>query len=195
MVLQKLHKVQRVLVRRKPNADKPRQFLDIDIAKFMVNALGWVYLVIVLNWWAKKIVRWDIALRSKTEDWKRAIDTALTREFPEGVRGCELKLISDNGSQPMSVSFMRDMATLGIEQIFTSYDNPNGNPETERMLRTIKEEFIWINEFENLEEAKEKISKWIEIDYNKLYVHSELGYLSPEEFEILYNGDLLKQAV
>jgi hypothetical protein len=30
---------------------------------------------------------------------------------------------------------MRDTATLGIEQIFTSYDNPKGNAETERMIR------------------------------------------------------------
>jgi len=37
---------------------------------------------------------------------------------------------------------MRDMATLGIEQIFTSYDNPKGNAETERVMRTIKEEII-----------------------------------------------------
>jgi len=37
-----------------------------------------------------------------------------------------------------------------------------------------------------LEETKEKIGRWIEIDYNQLYVHSGLGYLSPEELERLY---------
>jgi transposase InsO family protein len=40
---------------------------------------------------------------------------AIQREFPGGVRGNGLKLISDNGSQPTATSFMRDMATLGIE--------------------------------------------------------------------------------
>ena len=40
-------------------------------------------------------------------------------------------------SQPTSTSFMRDMRTLGIEQIFTSYDNPKGNADTERVMRTI----------------------------------------------------------
>ena len=33
-----------------------------------------------------------------------------------------------------------------------------------------------------------KIGRWIEVDYNQLYVHSELGYRSPEEFEGLYFG-------
>ena len=68
----------------------------------------------------------------------------------QGVRCRGLKLISDNGSQPTATSFMRDMATLGIEQIFTSYDNPKGNADTERVIRTIKEEVIWLNEFATL---------------------------------------------
>ena len=97
-----------------------------------------------------------------------------------------LKLISDNGSQPTATSFMRDMATLGIELIFTSYDNPKGNADTERVIRTIKEEVIWLNEFGTFEEAKERLSRWIQEDYNKLYVHSKLGYMSPEEFEAKY---------
>jgi len=61
------------------------------------------------------------------------------------------------------------------------------------MIRTIKEEVIWINEFESFEEAREVIGRWIEIDYNRLYVHSELGYLSPEEFEEVYWGRQLKK--
>jgi transposase InsO family protein len=85
----------------------------------------------VLDWYTKKIVGWNISLRSGAAEWKEALDTAIQREFPGGVRGSGLKLISDNGSQPTAISFMRDMTTLGIEQIFTSYDNPKGNAQTE----------------------------------------------------------------
>ena len=112
---------------------------------------------------------------------------AVNREFPQGVRGENLKLVNDNGSQPTSRSFMKDMVLLGIEQIFTSYDNPKGNAETERMMRTIKEEVIWINEFTSLEEAQEVIGQWIEEDYNQFYPHSKLGYKSPREFEKQYD--------
>jgi transposase InsO family protein len=192
-VLQMVHKVKRTSSKSKPKAEQPKQFWGIDMTKFTVNALGWVYLVIVLDWYTKKMVGWDISLRSKAGDWKQAIDMAVNRAFPEGVRGSGLKLISDNGSQPTSVSFMSEMANLEIEQIFTSYDNPKGNAETERMIRTIKEEVIWLNEFETLEEAKEKIGNWIEVFYNKLYVHSRLGYMSPEEFEVSYNQDKIKK--
>ncbi len=77
---------------------------------------------------------------------------------------------------------MGRMAILGIEQIFTSYDNPKGNAETERMMRTIKEEVVWLHEFTSLREAREVIGRWIE-KYNREYVHSALGYLSPLAFE------------
>lgn len=186
---QRVHKAKRRSQRSKPRAERPRQYWGIDMTKFTVPSLGWVYLIIVLDWFNKKIVGWELSLRGRSKEWRQALEMAILREFPDGVRGSGLKLISDNGSQPTSVSFMRDMATLGIEQIFTSYDNPKGNADTERMMRTIKEEVIWLNEFSSLEEAREKIGHWIDLDYNKLYVHSELGYRSPEEFEEQYERE------
>ncbi len=44
------------------------------------------------------------------------------------------------------------------------------------------------NKFSSLEEAKKKIGHWVEADYNKLYVHSEVGYISPQEFESARGG-------
>lgn len=194
MATQTVHKAKRMSQRSKPRAERPREYFGIDMTKFLISSLGWVYLVVVLDWCTKKVVGWNLSLRSKASDWRKALEMALLREFPYGVRGSGLKLVSDNGSQPTSTSFMRDMKILGIEQIFTSYDNPKGNAETERMMRTIKEEVIWLNEFSSLEEAREKIGKWIEIDYNKLYVHSELGYMSPEEYEAMYYEEELRKA-
>ena len=39
----------------------------------------------------------------------------LNNKFPKGVRGKGLRFISDNGSQPTSRAFMREMVNLGIE--------------------------------------------------------------------------------
>ena len=96
-----------------------------------------------------------------------------------------MRLFSDNGSQVTATGFMKNMALLDIEQVFTSYNNPKGNAETERMIPTIKEEVLWLEEFTSFSEAKEKIGPWIEQDYNELYPHSALGYCSPVEFEAL----------
>ena len=81
---------------------------------------------------------------------------------------------------------MKDMTLLGVKQIFTSYNNHKGNAETERHIRTIKEEILWLNEFDSLEEAEQSITYWIEEFYNKKYVHSKLNMMSPVEFENEY---------
>lgn len=186
LATQTVHKAKRKVSQRKPKAVRPKQIWGIDMTKFIILSIGWVYLVVVLDWYTKKIVGWNLSLRSRSLEWREAMDLAIQREFPEGVRGNELKLVSDNGSQPTSTSFMRDMSLFGIEQIFTSYDNPKGNADTERVMRTIKEELIWLNEFGSIEEARESIRNWIINDYNRFYVHSSLGYLSPEEFQLKY---------
>lgn len=183
---QTVHKAKRKAEGRKPRTQRPKEIWGIDMTKFMIPCIGWAYLVVVLDWYTKKIVGWEISLRGRTAEWKSALDKGLVSEFKEGVRGKGLKLVSDNGSQPTSRAFMKEMAVLGIEQIFTSYDNPKGNADTERVIRTIKEELIWLNEFRSLDEARERIEDWITNCYNKLYVHSALGYLSPEEYELKY---------
>jgi transposase InsO family protein len=194
MVPRNIHKAKRTPTRNKPRASRPRQIWGMDMTKFIIDGLGWVYLVIVLDWYTKKIVGWDMALRSKTAEWRRALDLALNCEFPNGVRGQGLNLVSDNGSQPTSVAFMRGTAELGINQIFTSYNNPKGNADTERMIQTIKQEVIWVNEFKGYEEARAKFEHWVANDYNQLYLYKKLGYRSPEEFEVYYNRELVKKA-
>lgn len=189
-----IHRAKRTPQRSKPKATRPGQFWGIDMTKFMVPSVGWIYLVLVLDWYTKKIVGWDISLRSRTREWKAALNMAINREFPDGVRGKGLKLISDNGSQPTSRAFMKDTATLGVEQIFTSYNNPKGNADTERMMRTVKEEVIWLNEFDSVKESTEVIGRWIEEYYNPWHVHSALGYRSPEMFEEEYYNSRLKLA-
>ena len=168
--------------RSKPKADRPLQYWGIDMTKFMIPSVGWVYLVIVLDWYSKKIVGHNLSLRARRQEWEAALDQALQMEFPDGVRGKRLKLISDNGTQPTSVKFIENMALLDIEQIFTSYNNPKGNAETERMMRTIKEEVLWLQEFNSFDQARQKVDHWITHDYNQLYPHSVLNYKSPNEF-------------
>lgn len=178
----------------KPKATRPRQYWGIDMTKFLIPALGWAYLVVVLDWYTKKIVGWDLSLRSRRQEWEAALAMGLQAEFPQGVRGAGLKLMSDNGSQPTATGFMAAMNVLGIEQVFTSYDNPKGNAETERLMRTIKEELLWLQEFPSLEAAREAIAQWITADYNQRYVHSALGYRSPLEFEAAFRQREAAQA-
>ena len=76
---------------------------------------------------------------------------------------------------------MEECKVLGIKQIFTSYNNPKGNAETERYFRTYKEEVVWPEGEMTLEELI-RMTKEFEIFYNEEYPHSALGYKSPKEY-------------
>jgi putative transposase len=165
----------------------------MDMTKFIIPGLGWAYLVVVLDWFSRKVLGWQLSLRCRTQEWRDALEDAMLQEFPHGGRGPGLKLVSDNGCQPCSRSFLKVTATLDIEQIFTSFNNPRGNAETERFMRTLKEELLWLEEFAGLDEVHEKLSLWIDF-YNTRYLHSALGYKSPQEYERLYQEENLEKA-
>jgi len=125
-----------------------------------------------------------------------ALERGLNRQFPDGVRGHNLHLMSDNGSQPTSLRFMRACSSLKVDQAFTSYNNPKGNADTERMMRTLKEELFWLREWPNENELTKELDNWIEY-YNENYLRSALGYRPPNQAEKNYNlsrDTLLKSA-
>jgi len=175
------HKAKRTGNRSKPKPTHPNEWWGIDMTKIMTSS-GWVYLVIVLDWYTKKIVGWDCNYKSQAVDWLRALDMGLNTQSPYGAHDKGLHLMSDNGSQPTSVRFMADCALLGVNQAFTNYNNHKGNADTERMMRTIKEELVWLNEYADLWELKKALKAWID-EYNNDYLHSALGYKSPMQFE------------
>ena len=170
--------------RSKPRATRPNQYWGIDMTKVMVSPYGWLYLVVVLDWHSKKIVGYSLKMHSRTDDWLEALNYAANNQFPNGIlsKSKDLFLISDNGSQPTSQKFMKESSTLEIKQIFTCYNNPKGNADTERVIRTIKEDLVWIREWKSPAQLEESLKAWI-IKYNTDFPHSSLNYKTPEQFE------------
>ncbi len=189
---------------RTPQKDKPRperfnEWWGIDMTKIRLKHLGWVYITIVIDWYSKKLLGYSIGTKSKSSDWLEAVDMAVNKEFPNGVRdevivrGYDLNIMADNGCQPTSESFKQNCKTLGINLAFTSYNNPKGNADTERFMRTMKEECLWINEWENLEILTESLKHWFH-EYNQNYLHSKLHYKSPNEFESEFKQNLAENS-
>ena len=91
------------------------------MTKVMTDS-GWAYIVLVIDWYTKKIVGHFCGEQSKSWHWLAALNKAVNRQFPLGILDStvELNLMSDNGSQPTSMSFMRTCRDLGIKQAFTS---------------------------------------------------------------------------
>ncbi|MDK2839653.1 MAG: putative transposase [Thermosipho sp. (in: thermotogales)] len=75
---------------------------------------------------------------------------------------------------------MEECKILGIQQIFTSYNNERGSANIERYFRTYKEEVVWPVEEMSYSELVVKTKKY-EKFYNSRYPHSALKYRSPRE--------------
>jgi putative transposase len=171
---------------RKPIPDRPHQWWGIDMSKFMVENIGWIYIVAIIDWFSRKVVGYAVDRNCRTELWIQALEQAVLEEFPNGSRQQHLFLMSDNGSQPTSQKFRSVAQRLEIQPTYTAYSNPKGNANTERWFRTFKEDCVWIHEWNNFKDVKNDINKWIEF-YNNLYPHSALDGYSPNEFMTMYS--------
>jgi len=161
--------------RSKPRATRLREYLGIDAIKFWINGFGWANLIVLIDWYTKELINYRILLRNDSIAWRKTLEGGLIR--------CNRKftLVSDHGSQPTSRSFMNFCKENGVNQIFATFNNPKGNADTERVIRTIKEEVFWINEFETIEEVNIAMKEFVKF-YNNEYCHSSLGYMSPVEY-------------
>jgi len=183
-------KASRTSGRSKPKPERPNQWWGIDMTKVMVNGFGWMYIAVVLDWYTKKIVGYYAGMQCRGKHWLEALNEAVNQQFPDGVRDHGLCLMSDNGSQPTSIGFMKACRELVIHQAFTSYNNPKGNADTERVFRTMKEELLWLREWTSLFDLADALNEWITY-YNGSYLHSALGYKSPNKFEEEYRNNQL----
>jgi transposase InsO family protein len=112
-------RAKRTSLKSKPRVSRPNEWWGIDMTKVLVESFGWVYVALVLDWFTKKVVGHTVGLRSTSRDWLEALDEAVNRQFPKGIReGEEVSLMCDNGLQPTSLVFMETCAILGIHQAF-----------------------------------------------------------------------------
>jgi putative transposase len=133
------------------------------------------------------MVGYEAGLRCPSEPWLAALDMAVNGLFPSGVRDQGPSLMSDNGCQPTSIAFMEACSTLEIHQTFTSDNNPKGNADTERLMRTLKEECLGLQEWNCPFPLINMLRSWIE-PYHEHDLHSALGYKTPRQFERQYHS-------
>ena len=84
------------------------------------------------------------------------------------------------GTQFTSAAYVETLNRLGIQHRRTAYNHPEGNSYIERFHRSLKEEEVWINEYQSFDHARQSIALWIE-EYNHDRPHRGLGGRTPHE--------------
>ena len=79
--------------------------------------------------------------------------------------------------------YTKRLLDLGIQISMAEVGESAQNGYAERVIRTIKEEEVYLNEYADLGDARKQIGRFIDSVYLKKRIHSSLGYLTPAEFE------------
>jgi putative transposase len=166
-------------------AAEPNQIWQTDMTKIWAGpAVGWAYLVCVIDCCTREIVGWNLSHRCRTEDALAAVEQAVLARLPEGSRGARVTLTTDNGTQFTSTRFIETLNRLGITHRRTAYHHPEGNSYIERFHRSLKEEEVWTAEYRSVQEAQESIGRWIQ-EYNHDRPHHGVQNRTPHEAFLL----------
>jgi hypothetical protein len=134
---------------------------------------------VVLDAWSRKVVGWALGRSLAAQLTVAALEQAIAQRQP--LPG--LVHHSDRGSQYACREYVKLLASQGMIPSMSRPANPYDNASCESFMRTLKREEIYANTYRDLEDLRAHIEEFIERYYNRIRLHSALGYLPPEEFE------------
>ena len=151
----------------------PNQVWSIDIT-YIKMYHGHMYLTAIIDWFSRKLVGWTLSDTLDTQPVMVAVRSAVER------CGIPAILNSDQGSQFTSDDYKQLLKSLRIRQSMDGKSRWADNIMIERWFRSLKTEFIYINEFRTPKELRREIAGYIDT-YNKIRPHAALENATPEQ--------------
>lgn len=162
------------------SAERPNHKWAADIS-YVWTAEGWLYLAVVLDLFARRVVGWAVSERLHKELALEALGKALAVRRP----GKGLIHHSDRGSQYGSLAYQAALRGHAIQISMSGKGNCYDNAVVETFFKTLKTELVWRTVFQSRAEAKDAIGRYIDGFYNPVRRHSTLNFVSPVQFERL----------
>jgi putative transposase len=164
------------LVNRDFSATAPGDKMVGDIT-YIDTWEGWLYLATVIDCATRKVIGWAMDDNYKTPLITAAIEMAARNvDLPEGAI-----FHSDRGSNYTSAEFATALEGLGIRQSVGRTGICFDNALAESFNAAVKVERVHRTAYPTRKKAKEDIARYIELRYNRVRLHSALGYRTPQE--------------
>jgi putative transposase len=157
---------------------RPDQVWCSDITYIQLQR-EFIYLAIVLDIFTRSLRGWELGRTLSSELAVGALERALATRRPEIHH-------SDQGIQYAAHGYVERLHSLGVQISMAAKGQPTQNPYAERVIRTIKEEEVYLADYVDFADAYHRIGHFIEEVYQTKRIHSALGYLTPVEFEAAY---------
>ncbi len=160
------------------SAERPDKKWGADLS-YIWTREGWLYLAVVIDLYARRVVGWAVSDRLHKELALSALRRALAVRRPEA----GLLHHSDRGSQYCSIEYQAELWRHGILISMSGKGNCYDNSMVETFFKTLKSELVWCTAFQTRAEARDALARYIDGFYNPIRRHSALGFVSPAQFE------------
>jgi putative transposase len=140
---------------------------------------GWLYLAVVEDLFSRMIVGWSMEATMESRLVVDALAMALAWRRP----GVGLLAHSDRGSQYASEHYQRVLSEEGIVCSMSEVGQCWDNAPVESFFGRLKCEIEPAEMFATRDQARAELFEYLEVFYNRVRLHSSLGFLSPVEFE------------
>jgi putative transposase len=160
----------------------PNQLWVADITYIAIRS-GFVYLAVILDLFARRVVGYALSRRIDTALCLEALQMALARRSPPA------------GHPPLgsrgpvcSRDYVEELLANGFRISMARKGNPYDNAAAESFIKTLKSEEVYLWEYRTMADVQNRLPCFLEDVYHRKRLHSSLGYLPPVEFEEMFNN-------
>ncbi len=150
----------------------PNQVWGTDITYIRLKQ-GFAYLAVILDWFSRYVISWQLSGTLQNDFCIQALRIALEENLPEIHN-------SDQGAQFTSNDYLSILEERPIRISMDGRGRFVDNIFTERLWRTIKYENVYLNDYENLNQAKQGLTDYLQF-YNQKRRHQALNYSTPAQ--------------
>jgi putative transposase len=165
--------------RRRPGyfqVTRPDELWHMDMTSVWVAEHGWCYLNAIIDCCTREITGWALDVRCRAQEAIGVVEEAVTER---GIEPGALTLGTDNGTAYTSRAFRARLAEHGVTHRRGGYRDPESQAFIESWFSKLKLRCVWREEFETINEAREKIAAYIDRYHHR--PHSSLDYRTPRE--------------
>lgn len=162
--------------------DAPNELWGTDATRFYTKEDGWCWFFGAVDHCVTDVVGWHVAKKgdrwAALEPVRQGVRAHLAGYAPKIALGLGLR--HDWGPQYTAHQFQGELRWLGIRSTASYVGEPECNGVIERFIRTLKEECLYLHDFQSLEEARQVIGAFIE-RYNRGWLLERHGYRTPAQ--------------
>lgn len=136
-------------------------------------ARGFVYLMAVIDWYSRYVLGWALSTTLEADFCIETVGELLQNQH------CEI-FNTDQGAQFTTSRFTQPLLDKQIKVSMDGRGRALDNIFVERLWRSVKYEYIYLQELQTVQQAREGLTEYFRF-YNQERLHQSLDYKTPQQ--------------